>query len=214
MKSFKSNKQIKVLFVGFVLMILLPFTTKAKIVEFKHVEKVALNAFMLNSGIAKSNLKIKEVIPVVNNSEIVYYIFNFETQGHIVVTNENALEPILGYGITSNIDFDNIPPGLLYLLNNFKKEISYAREQKLQASTKINNKWNYYLNLNESEAIKNYSPGTFLLETTWGQADGYNIYCPISAEGLPTVVGCGGVAFGQILKYWNCRVSPQGIKSY
>ncbi len=122
---------------------------------------------MLNSGIVKSDLKIIETIPVSKDKKLVYYIFNFE-KGHIVVSGDDIIMPVLGYGLTSNIDFDNIPPGLLYLLNTFKDEILFAQKQKLQTNKEINDKWNYYLNLDEQTTIKSYSPGTYLLTTTWG----------------------------------------------
>ncbi len=116
----------------------------------------------------KADLKIMETIPISKDKKVVYYIFNFN-KGHIVIANDDIIMPILGYGLTSNIDFDNIPPGLSFLLNIFKDEIMFAIKQNKKASNKIKNKWSYYLNLDEQSAIKYYSAGTYLLETTWGK---------------------------------------------
>lgn len=109
----------------------LPCTLWAQTIDYKEVEKVALNSFSLNSGNNLSNIRITDVIPISDNNEneIAYYIFNIEPKGHIVVSNDKTFEPILGYGLNSTIDFDSIPPGLKYLLDNFKNEISYTRKQ-------------------------------------------------------------------------------------
>lgn len=102
-----------------------------------------------------------------------------------------------------------------YLLDNFKNEISYARKQQLGTSTGTNDKWDYYLNLDENTSQKSYSSGTYLLQTKWGQGLGYNRFCPLDPiTNLRTIVGCGGVALGQILYYWQCRVFPDNSISY
>lgn len=208
------NKNLQFFSIVLILIFTLNFTAKAKEVDYEIVKKVALNAFMLNSGISKSNFKITETIPISKDKKLVYYIFNFE-KGHIVVSSDDIIMPILGYGLTSNIDFNKIPSGLLCLLNNYKDEILFAQKQKLQANKEINDKWNYYLNLDEQTALKSYSLGTYLLTTTWGQSAGYQQYCPDKPNSsIKCSIGCGGVALGQILKYWNCRVFPDGSNTY
>lgn len=201
------------LIVAFILF--LNFNVLAQKIDYTGVEKVALNAYSLNSNQNSSNFRIKEVIPISNNSEIAYYIFNFEPKGHIVVSNDKAFEPILGYGLNSTIDFDSIPPGLKYLLNSFKEEISYTRKQGIAISKETIEKWDYYLNLDETSGQKSYSTGTYLLQTIWGQDLGFNRFCPLDPNtNNRTIVGCGGVALGQILYYWQCRVFPDNSISY
>lgn len=79
----------------------LPYNIIAQTIDYKGVEKVALNSFSLNSGENLSNIRITDVIPISDNNEneIAYYIFNFEPKGHIVVSNDKTFEPILGYGL-------------------------------------------------------------------------------------------------------------------
>ena len=197
--------------------LLLPFTLRAQTIDYKEVEKVALNSFLLHSGKNLSNIRITDVIPVSDNNEneVAYYIFNIEPKGHIVVSNDRAFEPILGYGLSSTIDFDSIPPGLKYLLDNFKNEISYTRKQGIVTSKETREKWDYYLNLAETSGQKSYSTGTYLMQTIWGQDLGFNRFCPLDPNtNNRTIVGCGGVALGQILYYWQCRVFPDNSISY
>ena len=208
------NKNLQFFSIVLILMFTLNFTSKAEKVDYDIVKKIALNAFMLNSGISKSDLKITETIPISKDKIIVYYIFNFE-KGHIVVSGDDIIIPVLGYDLTLNIDFANIPPGLLDLLNGFKDEILLAKKQREQTNKKIKEKWDYYLNLDEQTALKSYSSGTYLLTTTWNQNAGYQQYCPTKPNSsIKCFVGCGGVALGQILKYWNCRVFPDGSNTY
>lgn len=193
----------------------LNFNVLAQMMDFNEVKEVALNAHSLNSNQGSSDFKIKDVIPISDNGVIAYYIFNFEPKGHILVSNEKSFEPILGYGLNSTIDFDSIPPGMKYLLDNFKDEIGYARKQGIVSNKETIEKWDYYLNKDKIYRQKSYSTGTYLLQTIWGQGSGYNQLCPfVPNTNIRTLVGCGGVALAQILFYWQCRVFPDNSISY
>ena len=106
----------------------------AKEINYKTAEQVAINAFVLHSGININELNIIEVIPFTETKYVVFYIFNFE-QGHIVISADDIVEPVLGYGLYSNINLSKLPSGLSYLLNHFKKEISFARNNVKTTST-------------------------------------------------------------------------------
>jgi hypothetical protein len=69
----------------FILFVIFPFSTFSQKVEYGNIEKIAIKAFALNSGINKNSLVIKQVIPVSTNNEVSFYIFNFDPQGHIVI---------------------------------------------------------------------------------------------------------------------------------
>jgi hypothetical protein len=103
-----------------------------------------------------------------------------------------------------------------YLLENFNSEISHARTKKVKAGKDTEDKWDYYLNIEESElSLKSYSVGSYLLTTTWGQGPSFNLSCPIDpTTNFRSIVGCSGVALGQLLYYWRDRVFPDGQVSY
>ena len=64
-------------------------------------------------------------------------------------------------------------------------------------------------------STKSYTIGSYLLNTVWDQGSGYQEQCPIDPLTQQTSkVGCGGVALGQILHYWGCKVFPDGYVSY
>lgn len=212
-KILKSRKYAIILFAA--LISVLPFTLSAQEIEFSKIEKMAIKVFSLKSGRSESGVKISKTLPIYDNKEIAYYVFNFEPSGHIIVSNNKAFEPILGYGLTSVINLDSIPLGLKYMLENYKKEISQTKKQGLISNQKTSSKWDSYLNLEINTTLQSYSTGTYLLQTTWAQNSGYNRFCPLYPNtNVRTIVGCGGVALGQILYYWQCRVFPDNSISY
>jgi hypothetical protein len=98
--------------------LLFPLTLSAKEVTLKTASQVALNVFSENAGLTKSSLKIKEVIPVENGGLVLYRIFNFSPTGYIIVTADDNAEPVIGYGLDCNFNFDDAPPALLFLLKD------------------------------------------------------------------------------------------------
>ncbi len=197
------------------ILVLLPISVTAQEIGFNKIEKIALKVFSLKSNRSASSLKISKAIPIYSNNEVAYYIFNFEPSGHIIVSTNKAFEPILGYGLNSTIDFDSIPLGLKFLLDNYKNEISQTKKQGLIISKETSSKWENYINLDINASLQSYSTGTYLLQTTWAQDNGYNRFCPLDPiTNLRTIVGCGGVALGQILYYWQCRVFPDNSITY
>jgi len=134
--------------------------------------------------------------------------------GHIIISNDDAVEPVLGYGLDSHIDFKNIPPALKYLLGEYKTEITIAKKQKLTAHESVITKWSNYTS-EYNQNLKSYTIGDYLLETSWGQQLAYNDSCPDDpVTDIQSVVGCVGVALGQVLNYWECRVFPDSNISY
>lgn len=179
------------------------------------VQQVALNAYSTNSGITKSELHISKILPISIKNQILFSIYNFKNGGFIIVSNDDVVEPILGYGFNSNIDFEKIPESLEFLLNEYKNEILDAKKNKLEASAETLKKWKDCLDFKTTNLLKSYTIGTNLLETEWDQVSGFQTECPNDpSTGVTSVVGCGGVALGQILYYWNCRVFPDGSVTY
>jgi hypothetical protein len=214
MKESSKTKMLAIIIVAAVFF-LLPISAVAQEIEYNKIEKLALKVFSLKSNRSTSSLKISKALPIYADKDIAYYIFNFEPAGHIIISTNKAFEPILGYGLNSTIDFDSIPLGLKFLLDNYKEEINKTKKQGLITSKETSTKWDNYTNLDVNISSQSYSAGTYLLQTTWAQGNGYNRFCPLEPNtNLRTIVGCGGVALGQILYYWQCRVFPDNSITY
>ena len=213
------------------------FQLKAEEVQFADVKKVAFNAFSHFSGKTINELDIVQVIPFKNNDTTAFYVINFE-ESFIIISSDDIVEPVIGYGLHSSLAFNDIPPALDFLLESYKEEIMNAKRLRTNATQKIHDNWNYYINyepdrggLQQEEGFLQeinispfslYKPGTYLIETKWNQYGGYlngsdityNYYCPTNNQGRKTIVGCGGVSVAQILNYWKCRVHPQDTIKY
>jgi len=186
----------------------------AKNVDLETAKRVAINYFSTEAALSKTVLKITEVIPFENKGELAFRIINFNPKGYIVVSAEDNTIPVLGYGLESNFTANDAPPALLDLLSEYAQEITAIRKQNIVADESIVNKWDLYSSTNYAP-LKSYSPGTWLLNTTWGQSSGYNRFCPEDpTTHLLSKVGCTPVAMGQILRYWECRVFPDNTSHY
>jgi hypothetical protein len=137
----------------------------AKEVNPSTVSLVALNAFAQCSGKLKNDLSITNTITIKEKGQAVFSIFNFKEGGYIIVANDDAVTPILGYGFNYNFYWDKIPKGLKYLLNEYKNEILSIKKEST-VSMQIRDEWEKYFSSDESPLlIKSYTVGTKLLLT-------------------------------------------------
>lgn len=88
------------------------------------------------------------------------------------------------------------------MIEKYKNEIEVLKEKKQKPSDKVNKLWKEYLSGNQ---LKSYTVGSHLLNTLWGQQNGFNDSVPNNYY-----AGCTAVAMAQILRYWECRLNPTG----
>jgi len=116
-----------------------------------------------------------------------YYIFNARDGGFVVASGDDRLPEILGYSDRGNIDMNNIPCNMEWLLN------CYAHTLDSLDNYGITKKWSP----RRASSFATIEP---LVKTTWGQHAPYNKYCPeIGGEKCPT--GCVATAMAQIINY-------------
>jgi hypothetical protein len=215
MKSFINIVCKRIIFpLSICLILLLSLNLSAKEITLKTASQVAINVFSEKTNMDKISVEIKEIIPVENEGLILYRIFNFNPTGYIIVTADDKAEPLIGYGLNSNFSFNDAPPALLFLLGEYKVEMKGIITNNLKGDESITAKWDKYSSEDYS-VLKSYTVGTKLLSTNWGQSSPYNNNCPLDPNtGNRCLVGCTAVALGQILNYWNCKVFPDGTRTY
>ena len=130
-----------------------------------------------------------------NQSEKPYYIFNAENnQGFVIVSGDDRSEEILGFSDKGHLDVDNLPDGLLFMLDTFESDLQKLDEQG-------------YTNTVDAQAASNSSrksmsvvraPIAPLIKTYWTQS---SPFVDLMAE---DVVGCQRIASAQLLYYWGC----------
>ena len=155
------------------------------------------------------------------NGNTSFYVINFKDGGWVMVSSDNNTVPVLGYSLfgTYKIE-DPKPEAFLDWINGYKKQITYASKLKTK-SPAILEKWEKLLHKSKTKSTLTYTPGTPLLDVPnrghvqWSQDrnnDGgcvpsYHKYCPSGTGEYcfcnKKSVGCGAVAMGQIMWYWQ-----------
>ena len=121
-----------------------------------------------------------------------YYVFNGEgNQGFVIISGDDRAKKILGYSDAGNFDFDNLPPQLAAMLDQYAEQIA-----SLPESAAADPSWSAPPRDASTEEGK-------LLETAnWGQGYPYNALCPV-IDGVQCPTGCVATAMAIVMKYHN-----------
>ena len=188
-------------------------------IRIEQAKTVAVN-FMSHNGIQGKTVFTVET--EMFNGIPVYHIINFNDGGWALVSAENSVVPVLGYGIEGSFYIDeDTPEALIDLLEGYKEEIFYMSSID-SISNEISEQWEA---LQLPDMSRTYVPGTRLLnvpgrgEVAWGQAKNndkgctpsYNQKCPerdhwwnfFDCDCHRALAGCGAVAMAQIMWYWQ-----------
>ena len=160
-----------------------------------------------------------------SNDQISFFAINFAEGGWVLVAPDDSYKPILGYSFNGTYKCIDKKPGSFELWIDNKKEQINATSNLKSANTQIYlDDWDKYQKSNILKSSLVYTPGNSLLNTPargqveWAQ-DGnfngtctrsYNKFCPESDKDdcedncdSRHLVGCGAVAAGQIMWYWE-----------
>lgn len=70
-----------------------------------------------------------------------FYVFNVDTIGFVIVSGDDTVIPILGYSDQGIFHSDNIPPAFQKWLEGYKNEIIYIISHDIKATEDINKLW-------------------------------------------------------------------------
>lgn len=132
-----------------------------------------------------------------------YYVFNGDdNRGFVIVSGDKRAKKILGYSDTGTFDFDNLPPQLAAMLEQYAEQI-----ESLPASTTTDPSWS------TPTRAASAGKGKLLETANWGQGYPYNALTPeIDGQHAPT--GCVATAMAIIMKYYNWPDKGEGEHSY
>ena len=151
----------------------------ANSVTLQNAEQVALNWCSERNDKASNDFKIVESFIEKENTENIYFIFNFYKTGFVMVSADDATIPILGYVFDHNYTLENHPPQFDAMLASFKEQIVYAKENNLSASKETQDEWERLNVKTENfEMNRDFDRLEPLLSTTWNQGQYYNEMCP------------------------------------
>lgn len=173
---------------------------------------------------------ISEIVPVENElQETMFYIINYKGGGFVILSADNRVEPILAYSETNNFNtsFTNLPITLQGWLEGQVADISYVKNNNVEAQIGINDLWtspssmlynNYSIDNKVSPLAEGEGPPSEpcedylefssvpILSTTWHQFCGFNDLMPTLTcvekpcyLNLNAHVGCVPLAIAQIM---------------
>ena len=127
------------------------------------------------------------------------YVFN-GSEGFIIVSGEEAAEPVLGYSDSGSFNPGSIPPQMKWLLEEYAAEISHAAVHELKSAPQSRAK------------VEPVEP--LLGEIAWDQLYPYNMYCPNYYGKLQAATGCVATAMAQIMRFHCWPEKGRGSNSY
>ena len=132
-----------------------------------------------------------------DNSIVPFYVLtdSLMPSSYVIVSGDERMKAVLAYGTNGKWDENDIPDGLLFLLENYRQQYELLQSGnviKKAAPTTI--------------TIPNVEP---MVETTWRQEYPFNALCP---NDCPS--GCVATAMSQVMKYHQYPTSGIGTFSY
>ncbi len=210
-------KKSKIVFFVLTIILIIPSMVYSAAVTRITAEQVATNWYSERNENASNDFEIVESFIEKENAENIYYIFNFDKTGFVMVSADDATIPVLGYVFKHNYTLENHPPQFDAMLANFKEQIVFAKENNLSASKEAQDEWGR-LNVSTEnfEIMRNLRDVSPLITSNWNQGSTWNTYCPVDAGGPGGYVyaGCAAVAMAQVMNFWQHPSTGTGSHGY
>ena len=189
-------------------------------VMIEDAKRAALSFYFERAGsyfpVDYSSLHIRESIVVVKDDFPVYYAFNINETGYVIVSADDAVPPVLAYSFEGNYPEKDPAPQFTAWMDQYAGQIRYAIQSHATASASTEASWKHLLHttakkLSPLKSTKDVQP---MITSNWNQPYPYNEMCPAdpAGSGGHAVVGCVPVAMGQIMYYF--RWPDHGTGSY
>jgi len=187
-------------------------------VEIEEAKKIAENYLLMQPiNAAKDVLTISESFTTRSESgEVLYYIFNFESGGFVIVSGDKRANPILAFSTTNTFLVDKNHPAYVFV-DGYEKGIENIKT--MAANTDISPRWNEIAAKKQHKAIvAEVGP---LLTSVWNQDKYYNTLCPddntasdAAAYDYRVPNGCVALAMAQIMYYHRFPRVGKGSSYY
>ena len=196
--------------------------TRAKTVGLFFLQNKTNSSLLKDAKNLQLAYKVTATIGDTLEERTMFYVFNVDTIGFVIVSGDDTVIPILGYSDHGNFYSDNLPPAFQKWLEGYKNEINYVVSNDIKATEDINKQWSLQISNKNSNTTLSTNSVAPLIQTYWDQYNGnnqqsplYNNYCPFDSEyNVNTVTGCVATAMAQIMKFWNYPSSGTGFYSY
>jgi len=212
----------------FVFAVALSFSALAKKVEVPAAMLAGKNFYFermnLHHELPYDNIHLSLVKSVSTDDVVLFYIFNVNNCGFVIISADDACIPVLGYSFENTYTSKNEPEGFSSLLHAYQKEVNLVKSQNLQADEKISASWANYSDPDFSLRSMPLKPANNtdvapLLTSLWDQTFPYNAMCPKDPNSPGGYsgrcpVGCVATAMSQVMYYWRWPNQGQGNHCY
>lgn len=211
-------KNKKILLIFFVCLFYLGNSSqlKADPVPYDTARKIALNWYRFFAPVNQKTGSVSSYFVTETKGKITLYTFHFSTGGFIIVSAEDLTDPVLAYSFSSEIQKNLSNISIKSWQENFSNGIIEIAKNK-SGGYERNIKWDEILANDFSRYQKKFfNEVKPLISTKWGQANGWNKFCPIDPAGYNghAPVGCVAVAVAQVIKKWEHPDFGIGSKDY
>ena len=195
-----------------VALLLASVASNARNVDAVMAQKAAENYLRLNA-ISFGQLQLNHQ-QTTANGEALYFVYNIDTTGFIIITGATELEPVLGFSLKGAFDTSRISPNFQDWLQGYAAVIEKFQQRDGAKSYAQHPEWTAIMEANETYFAPSTKNVNQLLSSEWDQGWGYNQYTPVGADGQHVVVGCVATAMAQIIRYYGYPSTGFGTSSY
>jgi hypothetical protein len=166
----------------------------------------------------KINFFIAESKQITNEQgEPLFYVFDLNSPGYLIVTGSYDLPPVIAYSFTSNFQ-TNIDGNPLFdlLYADLTLRLQYIQLVAEKTLEERHLQWDSYIKGTplstgkfEQWPPEGSTPTEGWILTDWHQSAPYNNFCPLDLAhgGARSVAGCPAVTMAQILNYHNTTMN-------
>lgn len=190
------------------------FSQKISIDEGKTIVKNVIKERFDALGKDFRNYKISDSYVETFEGTEVFYVYNLQPEGFVIISAYKNIEPLLAFSYESQCSIERRHSSVEAVLKSYAEQIAYGIKNNVVASEETASSWRHF-DVDENNFVaRNVRSMDQLLRTKWNQGKYYNTMCPADNGGNDghVVVGCVATAIGQIFNYF--RYPTHGTGSY
>ncbi len=211
---------VKVITIGIFILFAFSLISKSENIKVDLAQKIAIKvAYAHFVNHEAENYQVQRLHLYPNLSSPTIFIVDMKPGGFVLVSNEKNTYPVLGFSENGHFEINEMPPALEELIIGYSDQITFIKDNNLQATDKIRSKWEYYSTDQGDNSATVRSAIDPLITTTWNQTRYYNEYCPVDSNVVQQMnyhvpAGCFAVAMAQVIRYYEHPTYGEGQHSY
>lgn len=185
---------------------------EAKVLAFNFLN----DRIIVNQNNSVTELLIKEIVPVRDQEQVLYYALNFE-KGFVLVAATKRVWPVLAYAMEGSFKKPIVEQNVSAWIKQYEDQIIFSLDNAVEATPEIFAAWEKFSSpefpSRGNNPISSVEP---MLTSKWNQGKFYNELCPADpgGPGGRTYAGCVATAMGQVMYYFRHPQTGAGSYSY